>query len=167
MNEEFADIILINDSDSAIMKHQQLEMNKSKNILLDRVYQEGITCICNKKIVNMHSHINSSRHKRFCNKHGINIIIKQKEKKQKIVKLKGTKKIGRPRIHSQNETIEEKRERYKQYTMRHLDKSTEIREKHNARVASFREANRELCRQRVIESRRRKKEKEKEKLNKV
>ena len=161
MNEEFKDIILINDSDSAIMKEQQLQMNKSKDILLERVYPEGITCICNKKIVNMHSHINSSRHRRFCDKHGINISIKQKEKKEKKPKEKGIKKIGRPRIHSVNETLEEKRERYKKYTMNHLDKSTEIRDKHNSRVARFRKANLELCRRRVIECRKRKKEREK------
>lgn len=163
-SEEFKDIVLINDNDTAIMKQQQINMNKDKEILLNGFYPEGFECICNRKVKNIKSHILSSRHKRFCNKHGINISIKppppkeKKEKKKYVYKRKRKEgaKIGRPRIHPVNETLEQKRERYKKYTMQHLDKSSEIREKHNERVRKFREANRELCRQRVAESRRKK-----------
>ena len=164
---DFKDIVLINDEDTAIMKEQQKQMNMSKEILLDQFYPEGFDCICNRKVKNIKSHILSSRHKRFCNKNGINISIKppapkeKKEKKKYVYKRKKPegppKKKGRPRIHPVNETIEQKRERYKKYTMHHLDKSVEAREKHNARVRKFREANLELCRQRVYECRRRKK----------
>ena len=163
---EFKDIVLIDDDDSEIMKEQQKQMNLSKSIKLNQFYPEGFNCICNRKVKNIKSHILSSRHKRFCNKNGIIISIKPPEPKEKKEKKKYVynrkipkelhKKKGRPRIHPKDETIEQKRTRYKKYTMYHLDKSIETREKHNSRVAKFREANRELCRQRVYESRRKK-----------
>jgi len=162
MIEDFKDIVLLTKDMTNGMKSQQKEMNESKEILLEEKYPEGIECICGKKIIFMKSHVNSSKHKRFCDKHGINIKVKTpppKPKKEK--KKKGPR--GRPRIHPENETELERKKRFSRYAMNFLDNNPEKREKHNAVVAKWRKENRELARQRVRDCRKRKKEMEMQK----
>jgi len=159
MIKDFKDIVLLTNDMTEGMKSQQKEMNESKEIILEEKYPDGIECICGKKIIFMKSHVNSSKHKRFCNKHGINIKVKLPPPRiLKPKKPKGPK--GRPRIYSINETEEERKKRFNRYAMNFLDENPDKRKKHNERVAKFRKDNRELCRQRVRESRKRKKEKE-------
>ena len=161
----FQDITLINKEDSHIIAEQKKQMNDDVVVMLNRVYPDGLSCICGKKIVHMYAHIDSSKHKRFCNKHNINIeIIKPPEKPKKEKKPKGP--IGRPRKYNydKNETPEQKRERNRKYMIKYFDDNDGKREAQNRRVAEFRANNRELCRERVRLCRLRKKEKLKAEL---
>ena len=156
---EFTDIVLINNEDTPITAEQKKQMNMSKEIILEKKYPEGLDCICGKNIKIMFKHINSSKHKRFCDKHGINIKIKTPPPKP-VKKPKEKRPLGRPRTIPLDESDEDRKKRISKYAMTFLDKEPDRRTKHNQRVAKFREANRELCRQRVRDCRRRKKERE-------
>jgi hypothetical protein len=154
----FKDIVLLTDDMTEGMKSQQKKMNESLNIELYRIYPEGLKCICGKTVKSMCYHINSSKHKRFADKHGITINIIKRKRPKKEKKLKGGPK-GRPPLrkpHSEDFL----RERRRKYMMKHFDKNQEARNKHNERVRKYREQNRALCRERVKKSRMKKKEKE-------
>ena len=181
--EEFKDIVLINDNDSQIQKEMDKNMNESKIIVLKEKYDEPFQCICGKSVLFVKSHLQSGKHKRFVNKHGINIELEKKpEKKPKVEKPKRPK--GRPRIHPKVEkkprikkpkvekpkrprgrpkrekplTQEEKREAWRKYSMNYFDNNEEQRKKHNERVKKYRDENLELCRNRVRETRRKQRE---------
>ncbi len=154
---QFSDITLINKDDTPIIAEQKRQMNGDKTVMLHKLYPEGLTCICGKKIKIMNKHIESTKHRRFVKKHNINIeIIKPPEKPKKPKKVK-TNIIGRPRKYI-NETNEEKRERHRKYMLSYFDDKEEKREEQNKRVAEFRAKNRDLCRERVRLCRLRKKQ---------
>jgi hypothetical protein len=159
----FSDITLINADDTPIIAEQKRQMNGSNIIMLNRIYEDGLQCICGKNIKIMYKHIESSKHKRFCKKHNINIEIIKPEVKPKKEKKPKTNIIGRPKIYI-DDTPEKARERNRLYMLNYLDSNDDKRENHNRRVAEYRAKNRELCRERVRRCRAKKKEIAKSKL---
>ncbi len=156
---EFTDITLINKEDTPIIAEQKRQMNGDITVMLDRVYPEGLNCICGKKIMIMHKHINSNKHKRFVEKHNINIEIKKSpEKPKKPKKPKGPR--GRPKIYdySKDETPEQRRERHRKYMIKYFDENEEKRKEHNEKVTKYRIENRDKCREAVRRCRAKKKE---------
>jgi hypothetical protein len=159
VEKEFEDIKLLSDNMSPVIKHQLKQMNLSNTITLNKFYPDGFNCICGKKVKILHSHLKSKKHKNFCEKHGIDIRLNIPEKKLKPKPIGPKNPVGRPRKYDINESLESKKERQKKYMNDYFDNDEEKRLKQNERVAKFRDSNRELCRQRVRESRRKKREK--------
>jgi hypothetical protein len=156
---EFNDITLINNNDSPIIAKQKKMMNDDVEIILDRVYKDGFDCICGKNVKIVHKHINSSKHKRFVDKHNIHIeIIQQPVKPKKIKKPKGPR--GRPRKYDydKNETPEETKERKRKYMVKYFDDNEDKRIKHNEKVTEYRVKNRDKCREAVKRCRAKKRE---------
>ena len=153
---EFQDITLINKDDTPIIAEQKRQMNESIVVEMDKVYPNHITCICGKKVIHYAKHLESSKHRRFVKKNGINIEIRKPPEKPK--KVKGPR--GRPKKYdySKNETPEEKRERNRKYMLDYFDDNEEKRIAHNIMVTKYREENREKCREAVRRSRAKKKE---------
>ncbi len=183
--EDFKDIVLINDNDSQIQKEMDKKMNESKIIVLKEKYDEPFQCICGKSVMFIKSHLQSGKHKRFVNKHGINIELEKKpDKIYRFPKIEPKRPRGRPRIHPKVEkkprikkpkvvkpkkprgrparekplTQEEKRTAWRKYSMNYLDNNEEQRKKHNERVRKYRDENLEICRNRVRETRRKQRE---------
>lgn len=153
----FNDITLINNDDSPIIAEQKKMMNDDVVIKLNRIYKEGFDCICGKNVKILHKHINTSKHKRFVDKHNIHIEIIQQLVKPKKEKKPVSNIIGRPKKYI-DDTPEKKKERHRKYMLNYFDNKNDKREEHNKRVAKFREENRDLCRERVRRCRLRKKE---------
>jgi hypothetical protein len=159
----FNDITLINKEDTDIIAEQKRQMNGGIEILLDKVYPEGLTCICGKKVKIIHKHVESSKHRRFVKKHNINIEIKKSpEKPKKPKKPKGPR--GRPKKYDydKDETPEQTRERHRKYMLNYFDNKENKREEQNRRVAEYRAKNRDKCREAVKRCRARKKELERQ-----
>ena len=155
----FNDITLINKDDTPIVAEQKRQMNDNITVMLNRKYPDGLTCICGKKIIHMSKHINSNKHKRFVEKHNINIeIIKAPEKPKKDKKPKGPR--GRPRKYdyNKNETPEETKERHRKYMIKYFDENEEKRKEHNEKMAKYRIQNRQKCREAVRRCRAKKRE---------
>jgi hypothetical protein len=154
----FQDITLIKNDDSAIIAEQKKMMNEDIVIMLDKVYKNGINCICGKNVKIFHKHIDSRKHKEFVTKHNIHIDVVEPIKKKKKPKQKGP--IGRPLKYAE-ETSENRSERKNKYMINYFDNDIEKRTKHNKKVAEYRAKNLELCRERVRASRLKKKNLEK------
>ena len=152
----FQDITLIKKDDSPIIGEQKKMMNNDIVIMLDKVYKQGITCICGKTVKHFHKHIESRKHKRFVFLHNIHIDVIQKTKKEE--EKKGP--IGRPTKYK-DETLEKRRGRNNKYMINYFDTKDDGRTKHNKRVSEYRVKNLELCRERVRASRLKKKNLEK------
>ncbi len=155
----FNDLTLINNDDSLIIAEQKKQMNDDIVVMLDKLYPEGLTCICGKNVKNLEQHIKSAKHKRFVNKHNINIEIKKPvEKPKKPKKPKGPR--GRPKKYDydKNETPEQKLERKRKYMIKYFDDNEDKRAAHNEKVREYRIKNRDKCREAVKRYRAKKRE---------